>query len=341
MMDVIPDPEYLQHLQSIMSHLATWEESPVRLNKAAYQWCSAIAEKLGNLGLGGIPPGNRLPPHRPRSRGPQDETAPGYTDLLLTALKVGFRRSESRNSDLEYTPHHERMFDIAFSSDDDDVIADAARAWVVDPDRAEISSFVRYLAKRMEVAAPFSPRLRQTIIRVIQQARFSDNLKAAGLELETARLLDRLDLDVGEAEGVDHWVWQQLLVSLVRSPTGRKGLSSNCWRLLGKLAVGGSWTSLTLNEVEMEVLRSLYDAEDWEKLEAWMLTVWPYIGCWSEEWTKDVEQMTLELFQRRSSAISRFEDLCAKRLRDQYADRVRQMCNQARAEQVPPVSSSS
>jgi len=57
-------------------------------------------------------------------------------------------------------------------------------------------------------------------------------------------------------------------------------------------------------------MRSLGDAEDWEKLEVWMLFVWRSTTPGPEVQLEDIGQMTLKLFQRRPSAIPKFEDLC-------------------------------
>ena len=67
--------------------------------------------------------------------------------------------------------------------------------------------------------------------------------------------------------------------------------------------VFGPWT--------MEVMGSLEEAEDWEKLETWMEIVW---RCRQTESTKDesmedVERVTLKSLSRRLSALPSFEDM--------------------------------
>jgi hypothetical protein len=61
-------------------------------------------------------------------------------------------------------------------------------------------------------------------------------------------------------------------------------------------------------------MKSLEEAQDWEKLETWMLVVW-----WSEyDYSdpvpiQDIERATLTLFRQRPSAIPRFEGLLENR----------------------------
>ena len=61
-----------------------------------------------------------------------------------------------------------------------------------------------------------------------------------------------------------------LLIGAIRSLTGFESLSPHYWRLLGKLTA--LIKSSPLHDVE--VMRSLEEAEDCEKLEAWMAAVW-------------------------------------------------------------------
>ena len=143
------------------------------------------------------------------------------------------------------------MFETAFSSDDDEVIADAVCTWIADSDRTLAGSLARYFAKRVERTTPFSPRLRQMGMHVICRT-WSSGLAVSGLE--TVRLLNGLIVDVDDVEEKYNWV--NLLVGVIRSPMGFENLSSHCWRLLDKLAS----TTLVVGNFslrDMEVMRSL------------------------------------------------------------------------------------
>ena len=96
---------------------------------------------------------------------------------------------------------------------------------------------------------------------------------------------------------------------------------------------------------DMETVRSLKDAQDWEKLEAWLLTIW---GSWytgDGVPMEDVERATLKLFLQRPTSIPRFEDLHANTpvtypsLFRLYGDKFRRICDKTRAEQLCSESS--
>jgi hypothetical protein len=296
-----------------------------------YVWCSAISKKLGELDQGKPALARRLSPHRIGSHHSQDESADKYTALLLTALQIGFRQPKPSYLFLAHTSHHHWMFDIVFSSDDDEVIADAVCAWVVDRDQATFGSCARRLAKRAERAVPFPHRLRRTIVGAVEGSK----PRADGSELDSARLLNRLDLDVDDVEDRDRW--QQLLVDVIRSPMGRVALSSRNWCLLGELTLAGDPRLSELRDVDVEVLRLLDNTEDWEKLEVWVLVIWSSFDLEPEVSMEVIKRVTLRLLQRRPSALQRWESLYERGRRIQ-GDQLWKICNQVRAEQLPSAS---
>ena len=85
---------------------------------------------------------------------------------------------------------------------------------------ATSGSCAHHLAGRVDNGTPFSPQLRRVIISVMGWRP-----GVVGSELETARLLNRLDVDMDDVGDRDKW--QRLLVDVVRSPTGREALSSH------------------------------------------------------------------------------------------------------------------
>ena len=107
----------------------------------------------------------------------------------------------------------------------------------------------------------FSPRLRWVTILAIERIRRSE-LKVS--ELETIRLLDRLYVDMDDAAGEGEW--RSPLTDVRKSPMGPKSLSPHCWHLLEKLV---PW--LVFESPDAKVVRSLEEAEDWERLEALMV----------------------------------------------------------------------
>lgn len=325
--DLIPDPAYLQYLGHLLDFLAAWENPPPTFDLMGYLWCSVISQELGEFDQGKTTLENRLSPHRPDSTHSVDEAADKYAELLLKALKFGFRQPELCRLPLTHTPHHHWMFDIIFSSDNDEVIADAVWAWVMDRRQATTGSCARRLGVRVERAIPFSHRLRQTIIRVIE----GNKPRVGGPESDIARLLNRLALDVGNMENREKW--KQLLVDMIRSPAGRETLSFHNWCLLGELALARVPNSFELCSPDMEVLRLLRGDQDWGKLEMWMLVVWPSLEPEHGGWVEDIKRVTLGLFQQQPLALRRFEALCEY---DECISRdlLRQICGQVRAERV-------
>ena len=314
-LDVIPDAHYTGRLARLLDNFLAWGSRPMCLTPMAYQWCSAISGNLRKCERGVITPGNPLHSHgggvslRPPRRGDSNS----YSGILFTALAVGFRQMGpdhiSSEIHLIHTCHHELMFTEAFSSEDDDVIADAVAVWVVDPLVTHPGSCARPLVKLTEKERPFSPRLRRTIVYAVQR-NWPMELEATGLELVV--FLNHLEVDVEDLDDTLsklHWV--SLLAGVLCSPVGRERLSSHYWLLLGKLISMGARLPQRLHGSDMEIMRSLEDAEDWEKLETWLLTIW---GSWYTDDAvpmEDVERATLKLFPQRPNSIPRFEDLHA------------------------------
>ena len=114
--------------------------------------------------------------------------------------------------------------------------------------------------------------------------------------VETANLLDRLNVDVG---GMGKSKSTELLTDAICSPL-------HYWHLMDKMALAkGLGVDFTSRST---VMRSLKEAEDWEKLEVWMAIVWRCVL--SSRSVEDVERVTLKLLSRRPSALQRSEDLC-------------------------------
>ena len=353
-MDVITDGNCIHHLKYLLEFLEAWEKRPACLTPMVYQWCSALSEVAKMLGQDGTHTGqhSQFPlTHREEQFsevGPGcdllrlDDTThvrehprglnPGeYADLLFVALKVGFRglvpgRDQPAKIHLDYTPH-DHMFETAFSSDDDEVIADAVCAWIAG-DHAPAGSFSHYFIKRVEKATPFSPRLRQAGICAIGSIWRSEPTESV---LETVRLLNRLNADLDDVEKDS---WQRLLIGVTRSLVGSEGLPSHYWCLLGELlsttVVAGAFALR-----DMEVMKSLEEAEDLEKLEVWMAVVWqslPFSGSPVPEPIEEgIEQVTLGLVRRRPSALQRFENLCERgAIWDRYKATLQGICDQAR-----------
>jgi len=227
-------------------------------------------------------------PHQ--TRGYPRTPFPFYHEILLSIiLEIGFRLAGPGRGlpdlRLDHTSHHERMFEEAFSSDDDGVIADALSVWIVDGYRAPPGWCTSHFAKRLKSVTPFSQRLRRVGTRIIERT-WSHELRVSGLE--TVRFLDRLGVDVDDI--AEKREWPKLLVYVIRSPMGPQSLSSHYWQLLDKLVLAGV-CDVTPALRDTEVMRSLEEAGDWEKLEVWMVIVWKSLR---HGFLTDTESMSTE-----------------------------------------------
>ena len=353
-MDVISDRNHAQCLDDLLEFLARWKKRPACLTPMAYQWCYAISGVVASLRYSRIYTSQR---HRHgyfvskahfrngcdlvhsgvtycACKCPRHFGLNGYVEFLFKTLEIGFRLAGLDHDQpilhLDHTSHRDQIFEVAFSSDDEEVIADAACAWIAG-DHTPAGSCVRYFAGRVEEATPFPPRLRQVAIRAIERIWRSE-FAASGLE--TIRLLHRLDVDVEEVE--DKRGWARFLVMVIRSPMGFGSLSPHYWGLLGNLTLTTTYSVEDLALRDTEVMRSLEEAEDWEKLEVWVAAVWQMFGLPTSEPTEGIEQVTLKLALRRPSALQRFENLCARNaVWLHYKSKLQGICNQARTEQLP------
>lgn len=209
---------------------------------------------------------------RPADELPQEPELADYAHLLPISLEIGFRLADPSRDwdalDLEHTPHHEWIFEIIFSGEDDETTADALGVWLADREHMLPGLCSRYLAKRMERDVPFSPRLRQVVIHALQR-NWNNELAASAPDV--VRLLNSLDVNVEDVKGRKEWT--RLLIGVIRSPPGLEGLSPHHWDLLYKLIlvtdiVGG------FAHRDAEVMKVLEEAGDWEKLEVWIVTLW-------------------------------------------------------------------
>ena len=265
------------------------------------------------------------------------QTPHDCTLLLPVTLEIGFRLTAPSHDqsapDPKHTPHHEQMFKIAFMSGDDEVIADATWAWIAGGACGPPSSFAGHLNERAGRNEPFSPRLRRACICCIEYTWLGE-LEEPGLE--TVRLLNRLSVDVDDvAQGHE---WEMLLVGIIRSPTGLENLSSHSWHLLNKLALARA-EEMDFASRDMEVIGFLERAEDREKLEDWMVSVWlSDVPDWSMQ---DVRRATINLLSQRPSALPGFEVVCATMPAWMGVNGLRDICKQEKtdrsvSEALPP-----
>ena len=218
------------------------------------------------------------------------------------------------------------MFDIVFSGGDDEIIADAVGVWLVDRNYTLPGLCARYLAKRMERDASFSPRLRRVIIHALQR---NWNSELTVSELEFLHLLNRLEVCMDDVQEGKEWI--RLLVGVIRSSSGLEKLSLHYWDLLYKLMLVTEIAGGFLPR-DVEVMKLLEEDEDWEKLEVWIVTMWwpPY--NWFDKEMQDIEQVTLKLLSRQPSLLPRFEARVLRKLVKTHKTKLGEICEKVRAD---------
>ena len=263
-----------------------------------------------------------------------------YEYLLSIMLEVGFRLAgidaRFEGIDPNDTPHHKRIFETAFSSDDDEVVADAVRMWITSCGRTPLGSFARHFAKRLERDWPLSEGLRQLIIDVVEHI---GNIRPPGSGPETVRLLNCLGADL---DGLRERTRAYLLSHVMCGPGGL-GLSLHYWRLVDRVADGETY--LGIDSSDWDIMRALREVEEWEKLELWMSAMWKQLLLCSEPESaiaEDIRQVTLELLSQRPLALLKFKNICGVESSDREEEsnynpkRVLQdICKRARAENPP------
>ena len=150
-------------------------------------------------------------------------------------------------------------------------------------------------------------------------------------------MLNHLNPSVDDVVGKRGWA--RLLVGVMCLPTGLESMSPHYWHLLGESALGTDF-SKTPGLRSVEMMRSFEEAEDWEKLEVWIVVVWQSLPESTPAPTmEDVERVTHKLPLQRPSALRRFKDLCERgSLYSSHEAQLRQVCDQAQTEQPPSES---
>ena len=272
-------------LSYALRDVANLETRPPRLTVLAYKWCSAIY-------------GNR-------------ENLEDWENLLLLCLEIGFRHLDPRQShadfSLTHTEHHRGVVDAVFKSKKSEAIADLLHAWTLKNHFFELADIpadvCRGLLVGLQDLVPFSPRLRQLVIRSIEIAGHK-GFEGAEVERLT-ELLDHLRVtveDVGEG-----YKWMPLLLDVIRSSEGIRCLSHLYWELLVELAVLTQQPRLEVI-YSPTITKTLVEAQEWGKLECWIGIVWMLSQGDAGRTDGHLENSMLLLFRQRPGAAQKLEE---------------------------------
>ena len=236
---------HLQHkfILNVLRALTRLENHSAWLTEVARGWCSVICE-------------NR-------------QCFEDWKSLLLLSLEVGFRHLDPRDRwiwlVLTHTEHHQELVGAVFESGQSEAIADLLHAWTVSDDSGQRADALLGLCAGhlvdLHSPAPLSPRLRRLIIRSIGQVGYK------GFEgVEAKKFIEFLSCLHVRMEDIDcRSKWASLFLDIIHFSGGVQHLSDRSWELLVELIVSGC--GITYPMLNPQVMTSLLDAKEWEKLE--------------------------------------------------------------------------
>ena len=287
--------------------LVKLETRPVRLTEIAYDLCSVICENRQSL---------------------ED-----WEGLLLTALEIGFRHPDSQvryiEARLAHTQHHLEMVDVVFESQQSEAIADLLHAWTI-----SVTPAYRLLgacAERLvglQNLMPFSSRLRQLVMRSVLSIGY-DGFKGVGVE-GFIGLLNNLRVTVEEIKSRSEW--EKLLLKTLQTSEGAQHLSYQYWELLVELVISPSPLPRRKIPYNSQIMTFLTEAQEWNKLECWMVIVWVVWPSEADGTTEDFEHSVPLLFRQQPGAFQKLErwmERWSQRNNEDIPESFQRICKQA------------
>ena len=271
-------------VRSMLLELSKWDNRSSCLREAAYGWCSEVCEEYSGLKDG--------------------------EELLFLVLKISFRgldvRTRWEDTGFVQPKHHQHMSDIVFNGGDAEVISDLLQAWTTHDCSQTLHKLLdawpRHLV-RIQHAVSTSQRFRRLVICSVERLGFRQVGDVRGEEF--IALLDCLDVRVDDMDSDDKWL--RLLFDVVRSPRGRRTLPYSYWVLMVELAVDKPLLPSGLIDRDLQVMLSLEEEGEWEKLECWIGFVWLLRGPKGDVIAEGLERVTLSLFRQRPGAVKKLE----------------------------------
>ena len=278
---IVDTKAHLGYIPHVLRDLVDLETRPVCLTEIAYDWCAVIYDNRESLG--------------------------DWEGLLLTCLEIGFRHLDPRGPSiapiLTPTEPHLEMVDIVFKSQNSDAIADLLHTWTTDrPLRVPPDTCAERLVSLCNLV-PSSSRLRAIVICSVGFFGY-EGFEGVGMK-RLAELLNHLHVTAEDID--DEYRWATLLLDIIKSFEGTRLLSHWYWELLVELTISQSmWLRrVTYNS---QIATFLTEAQEWNKLECWIGTVWilwpPEADGITEE---DLGCSTLLLFRQRPGAFQKFK----------------------------------
>ena len=278
-----PRSRYIPH---VLRYLTGLENRPRYLAEMAYEWCSVICE-------------NR-------------QSCEDWESLVFYSLEIGFRHLDPLEGrlwvKLTHTEHHRELAQAVFKHKEDEVVADLLQAWTLgniydsnDQVDALLGMCAGYLVD-IHNLVPFT-RLRQHVINSIALIGYK-GFEVVGVG-RFVDLLNHLHVDAYEVDLPFMGKWALILVDTIKSPEGARDLSIPSWELLAELA---SWSPRFRGRIPTytpQVMASLLETREWDKLECWIGVVWMVWRPETDAMMEDVEHAMISLFRQRPGAVQK------------------------------------
>jgi len=269
-------------LPELLERLCNSRSQSKQLTEMAYEWCSVICENYSTLR--------------------------GAKDLLLLSLEAGFRCIDPREHHIEanlvHTEHHQKLADIVFGSGDSEAIADLLCAWnSAHASYPQLGICAEHLIG-LHHLHPFSSRLHSYVIYAIEDIGYQE-FEQVGIE-GFIRLLNDLQVCIQDMSYMPSWIG--LLMDTIQSSEKIQHLSLSYWELLVEaITLWPSWQGVqTYNP---QIMISLLDAKEWDRLKCWISVVWMAWPPEDGETTReDFEYAMLSLFHQQPGALQKLEE---------------------------------
>ena len=269
----------------MLRDLIKLEYRPWCLTEIVYEWCSMIYKK--------------------------HERIPNWESLLLVCLEIGFRhldfQAESIEASLTHAEHHRGLVDVVFKSRESESIADLLHAWTARHKHNEWAPEFLNLCPAhlicLQNLVLFSPRLRRLVIRSVELIGYK-GFEGVGVE-RFIGLLNHLHVTVKDMDKKKNW--GKLLLDTIQSSEGIQHLSHSYWELLVGLVVSESRWLGPDSKRSLQIMTSLTEAKEWDKLECWVGIVWMLLPEGLNPGEGDLGHLMTSLFRQRPGAVQELE----------------------------------
>jgi hypothetical protein len=306
-------------IPAVLRNLTQLETRPHFLTEMAYEWCSVICKNRRSC----------------EGWSCRDLDCKCWKSLVLRSLEIGFRHLEPPHwwsgIKLNHTEHHRELPDMVFKSKESEVIADLLQAWTIkdfDGTFHQASTLLDtctgYLVGLHDLV-PFSPRLRRLVVRSVGHIDYK-----GFMEGETERFVELLNHLHVCVEDMGNSKWMPILLDVVQSPEGTRSLSVQSWVFLAELTVSYSWV-LEDPVYSPQVMASLLEAQEWERLECWMGVVWMVWPPRTNATIGDLEHVMVSLFHQRPGAVQKLTQWMEQwgtRQGEQVPEAFKRICSQ-------------